>query len=138
MMDALVGPHADTWRAPLFLKYLSGRIGKAEARRVAAFVEAWIVASESVGHSATAVEFAAHWGVGEATAYRELRAFKTAFPSEATPERLAWLIGWARTPWIDYEEFSRVHQEVLGLDVTAIDQIWAGREFVEALDEVGR
>jgi hypothetical protein len=112
--EGVVPARPGTWTAPAFLLQLSSRIGKPEARRVADFVAAWVVASEAVGHPATAVEYAAHWGLGEATGYRELRTFKSAFPTEPNPERLAWALGWVDTPWIPKEEYERVVGQLLG------------------------
>ena len=106
--EGAIPPRVQAWPAPMFLLQLSARIGKAEARRVLDFVSAWIIASEAVRHPSTVVEYAAYWGLGEATGYRELRAFKAAFPTESNPERLAWALGWAQTPWISEAEFDEV------------------------------
>lgn len=105
------------WTSPLFMAFLLRRVSKPEARRVADLVSAWTLATEAIGHPVTAVEYAAYWGIGEATAYREFKSFRAAFPGEATPERVSWLIGWRDTPWIQVEEFGNVYEEVLGLSL---------------------
>lgn len=76
------------------------RAGLRRGSQAAAMVAAWAIAEHELGHelgedgslSAAVREYAAWWKQSERTAWRELQAFKAAFPEEGTPGRLAGLL----------------------------------------------
>jgi hypothetical protein len=56
--------------------------------KVMAFVVAWGVAREQLGHTPTVEEYAAWWKQNERSAYREMAMFREAFAPDETPDRI--------------------------------------------------
>jgi hypothetical protein len=71
------------------LKVASDRVGMRTAFMVLSFMAAWDVAQERLRkRPITLEEYADYWRVTRATAFREQKRFRDAFPGETTPERL--------------------------------------------------
>lgn len=78
------------------LELATRRVGVIRASRVLAFMLAWQVATEAVGHllgegegiTASVMEYASWWRTPRRTAWRELARFRECFPGELTPDRL--------------------------------------------------
>lgn len=70
--------------------YLFRALGWRKGTKVAAFIAAWGIYSDSLSRSAerTLAGYAAYWGESRATSFREQELFRLAFPGELTPEDL--------------------------------------------------
>lgn len=53
--------------------------------QIVAFVQAWSVARDRLGHEPTVEEYAAYWKQPRRSAYREQARFREAFPEFETP-----------------------------------------------------
>jgi len=66
------------------------RVGLRKAFQALTFMSAWDMV-RAAGHAKaepTIEDYAAYWKISPATAYREQRLFREAFPGEASPTRL--------------------------------------------------
>jgi hypothetical protein len=71
-------------------EHLFRSIGVRKGTRAAAFIAAWGIYSDQVaeGSKATMYGYSLYWKQSQATSYRELDAFHSAFPDEALPDRI--------------------------------------------------
>jgi hypothetical protein len=74
----------------LFSVYLFRTLGWRRGTKVAAFVAAWGIYSDSLSRSAerTLAGYASFWHESRATSFREQELFRVAFPEHLTPESL--------------------------------------------------
>ncbi len=70
--------------------YLFRALGWRKGTKVAAFVAAWGIYSDSLSRNAerTLAGYAAYWNESRATSFREQELFRLAFPDHLTPESL--------------------------------------------------
>lgn len=81
-------------RRRTFLTVTVERTGSVrEAGRILSFVMCWTWTHATVGHRPSAEEYAVDWNVSAATAYRELKAFREAWPEFSTPSEVADALG---------------------------------------------
>jgi hypothetical protein len=73
-----------------FLEFLYREAGYRKGTRVAAFVVAWGIYSESLadGVEPNMDGYGKYWKVSRATAYRELQTFHAVFPDDVLPDRV--------------------------------------------------
>ena len=76
-------------REPL-LMHLYRENGFREGTRAGEFIVGWGIYSESLeaGQRPTMDGYSAYWRESQATSYRGLRAFRTAFPDDQFPDRV--------------------------------------------------
>jgi len=79
-------------RPTTFLEFLYREVGYRKGTRVAAFVVAWGIYSDSLsdGVPANMDGYGRYWKTSRATAYRELSAFHQVFPLDPLPDRV-WM-----------------------------------------------
>lgn len=64
------------------------RVGLRKAFQALTFMTAWDMVRADAEAEPTIEDYAAYWKVSPATAYREQKLFREAFPSETSPTRL--------------------------------------------------
>lgn len=76
-------------RAPRTLLELAiSRQGIVKGSQTMTFIVSWGMADQAHGGPITLEEYAAHWKVSRATAFREQARFREAFPEHATPQAI--------------------------------------------------
>lgn len=76
-----------------FLGQTIQRVGVRQASNVMTYALAWWTVHADLGHEPTSEEYAVWWKVSASTAYRELRAFREAWPEFSTPTDVAVVLG---------------------------------------------
>ena len=64
------------------------RVGIRRGAKVLAFMIAWDLVRQELGHEPSVEEYAEWWRTSIRTAYREQALFRDAFPGEENPARL--------------------------------------------------
>lgn len=85
-----------TPRRPVtFAEFLFRKLGYRKGTKVAAFVVAWGIYTDSLqeGRRASMFGYANYWKQSQATSYRELEVFHEAFPDEVLPDRVWSVVG---------------------------------------------
>lgn len=72
------------------LKFLISKVGVLKAAKIAGFIAAWGMYSESIeeGGKATIYGCGQFWKRSQASMYREIGLFRRAFPDDHDPERV--------------------------------------------------
>lgn len=84
-------------RAPRLIDVAIGNAGPVRGAKAITFLACWAIAENELGHTLAPGqgvteqlrEYRAYWHDSERTVWRDLAAFRKAFPGEDTPRRLA-------------------------------------------------
>lgn len=83
-------------KSPSLLRIAASRVGPLKGSRVLAYMIAWDMVRQELGHEPTPEEYGEWWKQSRATSFREQAAFRECFPGEKNPARLMDL---ARSSW---------------------------------------